>query len=463
MRCALVIGFALLMLPASLQAQVESPQARELRAQLESIQLRLDQLRRQEAGGRNVAEIGSSRGRARQEEEPQLTVRIYDLGDLYSIAPGYAAQEPADLQAMGRDIFARRETAARAADGPSAVGGMGGGMFSIPSTVKRSNPHSDTLHQAGGAMGGTVSDSARTSVDSLVDTITATISPDQWDDVGGPASITTLGASLIVSAPLDTHDKIGALLDLFRKRWRSLRTISVEAHWLWLTESELSSAPLKAEDAAAFGVLSDSAWKKLRELASADAQRRTGYHAVLTCYNGQTVHALAGEQRVIVAGMTPVVGGGESSAAYQPQIRVVQEGAALQLTPIATRTAKYVVADVHSRVNLLGRPAEKREAPDEEGASASDPTHVVAALDRPVLQSQRLSTTLRIPVGRPMLIGGMTFSAGRAEPNLYLFLTPHVQELRDEEPDEAEAALGKPAPREDKRPEANDPGKAQKP
>ena len=312
-------------------------------------------------------------------------------------------------------------------------------------------------------MGATVSDSARTSVDSLVDTITTTISPDQWDDVGGPASITTLGASLIVSAPLDTHDKIGALLDLFRKRWRSPRTISVEAHWLWLTESELSSAPLKDKDAGAFGVLSDAAWTKLRELAGAYAQRRSAYHAVLTCYNGQTVHALAGEQRVVVAGMTPVVGGGENAAAYQPQIRVVQEGAALQLTPIATRTGKYVVADVHSRVNLMGGPAAKLAAPDDDAPTAGDATEVIAALDRPVLQSLRLSTTLRIPVGRPTLIGGMTFSAGKAaEPNLYLFLTTHVQELRDDEADEAQVIPTDPAVPEQKPPEGDDPGKPRK-
>src|SRR5688572_12267278 len=189
MRCALVVGLVLIFPPIALLAQVESPQARELRAQLEAIQLRLDQLRRQEKGGDNVTEIGSSRGRARQEAEPQLTVRIYDLGDLYSIAPSYAAREPQDLQQVGRPVFLEGAVAAAQSSGRSAVGGMGGmggGMFSIPSTVARPGAQGDVLHQAGGAMGATVSDSARTSVDSLVDTITSTISPDQWDDVGGP-------------------------------------------------------------------------------------------------------------------------------------------------------------------------------------------------------------------------------------------------------------------------------------
>jgi hypothetical protein len=42
-----------------------------------------------------------------------------------------------------------------------------------------------------------------------------------------------------------------------------------------------------------------------------------------------------------------------------------------------------------------------------------------------------------------MLIGGMTFSGGADDANLYLFLTARVQELRDDEtaePDEPAAA-----------------------
>jgi hypothetical protein len=59
---------------------------------------------------------------------------------------------------------------------------------------------------------------------------------------------------------------------------------------------------------------------------------------------------------------------------------------------------------------------------------------IVAALDRPTLESQRLSTTLRIAVDTPTLIGGMTFAGdGENKANLYLFLTASVRELKDEE------------------------------
>jgi hypothetical protein len=271
-------------------------------------------------------------------------------------------------------------------------------------------------------------------VDNLIDTITSTIEPDQWDEVGGPSTIKALGASLVVSAPTNMHQQIAALLDLFRKRWGSLRTVSVQAHWLWLTEDQISAATAEGKDMnppAPFGALSPETWKLLLKQARAEDQQRKNYHAVVTCYNGQTVSALAGSQRLIVSGLTPVVAGGDKeAAAYQPQVKAVQDGAAIQITPVVTRTAKYVVADVHSRVNLLAAAAPAAAVAKDSGPVAQ----VVAALDRPALQSQRLSTTLRIPVDMPTLVGGMTFAGeGEGSANLYLFLTATVRELRDDE------------------------------
>jgi hypothetical protein len=429
---ALALGF-FVVVSLSLFAQVESPEARAIRTQLEELQQRLRELQRQDGGSTKVTEIGSAASRLRPTDEPRLIVRIYDISDLYSIAPSYPAVEPDDLTESSRAIFPQAAITATANAGLGAggfgggMGGMGGGggFFAVPDSVDRSEANRQaTLHQAAGAFGGMPADSGRTSVDDLIETITTTIAPDGWDAVGGQASIRALGASLVISAPLETHEQIAALLDLFRQRWGSLRTVSIEAHWLWLQPAELSevlNAAAEAEEPDPFGVLADDAWQRLRETSG-----NSGYHAALTCYNGQTVHTVAGGQRLLVAGMTPVVGGEEP--AYAPQMRAVLEGAVLQITPVVTRTAKYVVADVHSRVNLLQGPA-SRLAPGDQMQ-----TEIVAAIDRPVVQSQRLATTLRIPVGRPMLIGGMTFRQFAPEdPSLYLFLTTHVQELRDEE------------------------------
>jgi hypothetical protein len=107
---------------------------------------------------------------------------------------------------------------------------------------------------------------------------------------------------------------------------------------------------------------------------------------------------------------------------------MIQEGAVLQITPTASTSGRYVVLDVHSRVSQV------REREIERGA---EPNPIAAlpipAIDRPLLMNQRLSTTLRIPVGQPALVGGMTFESepGPGEPNLYLFVEATVQELKD--------------------------------
>ena len=456
---AIALGFFLAAMPAAVLAQ-DSEAARALKTQLEAIQKQLDELGRKEAAEHKFTEIGAASSRSQKETEPRRVVRVYDLSDLFAIAPAYAAREPADLVDAPRAIFPEVNVEASAGAGLGGGGGFGGGgfggggfggggfgggggLFAVPATISRGTASSATLRQFGGSGTG-ATESVRTGVDELIDTITTTIEPDAWDEVGGPSTITALGASLVVSAPSETQSQIAALLDLFRKRWGSLRTVSLQAHWLWLTEEQVAgaiTAEQQRDPPAPFGALSPEAWKQLREQAQAEGQPRQNYHAALTCYNGQTVHVLAGAQQLVVAGMTPVVGGGEDGAAYQPQVKSIQEGAALQITPVVTRTAKYVVADVHSRVNLLGA-APAGEGGKQDGAVGE----VVAAIDRPALSSQRLSTTLRIPVDTPTLVGGMTFGGDDAAPaNLYLFLTATVRELKDDEMQDEVSEEVKPA------------------
>ena len=314
--------------------------------------------------------------------------------------------------------------------------------------------------------GGSVQ-SPRTSMDELIEAISSTIEPTQWDSVGGPCSIARLGTALLISATAPMHEQIENLLDSFRKRWGTLRTISLEADWLWLTKPQLAALlaarQAKPGEPAAFGLVDEPAWQKLAEPAGKEgAQQRAGYHAVVTCYNGQIAHAVSGGQTVAVVGMVPVVDSvaitppptvpapepkdkkGVAAApatpappatvsplAYQPVMATLQEGAVLQLMPIVSISGKYVAVDVHSRVaHLTGVPAV--------AATGAAPVHpireVVGSIDRPRLAVQHLETTVRIPADRRMLVGGMTFEGQPAanNPNLYLFLKVAVQELRDE-------------------------------
>lgn len=441
-RCLLPGVLVLALLPANLPAQDPPGKADELRAQLEKLQsaLRDIELRDEQRG--KVTEIGSSRGRVRDTDEPRLVVKVYDLSDLFTVAPSYPAYEPTELTKGGdvQPVFPYvegKDGGGSRGSGAGGFGGGGGGLFVVPNMIP-SMPA--TLHQGSGASGAPASN-VRTSMDGLIETITSTIDPDGWSDVGGPSTIAPVGSSLLISTTSATHAKLTALIDVFRQRWGSLRTISIQANWLWLSPLQVDEIVSSAKPVEGIGgstapnTVAPDVWKKLLVAAVEKEGAGSGYHAIVTCYNGQTIATQAGTQRVVVTGMQPVVGGGQSPVAYAPVTRIIHEGATLQITPLATRHVKYVVLDVHSRVNLITPVAKVLEKVERlEVPVAGDPRLVTGSLDRTPLQTQRLETTLRIPVGQATLIGGMTFAGEGKNSHLYLFITAKVQELRDDDP-----------------------------
>lgn len=465
-------------------AQGPAEEARQLRQDLERIQEKLKTLEANPSAKRRVTELTAPRLKL---EEPQLQVRIYDVSDLFAVAPPYAAYNLSDFGGqtplvMGyppnrSPLFPSTTgswsgTAGFGGMGMGGMGGMGGGMgtggrgagggmFNVYQTPPSSHSHSAPAQSTDGTS------SARTSIDDLIDAITSTITPEQWDAVGGPASINAVGNSLLVSATEPMHEQIGKLFDAFRQSWGTHRTVSVEAHWLWLTEPQLAAmleTAAPAGETRAFGLVNDAAWQKRGKEPAEPA----GYHAVITCYNGQTVHVFSGGQKHFVSTLIPVVGdAGQDPGAvvppavaapagldptravgYQPQVSSVQEGAALQITPMVTVKGKYVVLDIHSRVihvddkSTNPRPVADRAATPM-GSVIRD---IAAAVDRPLMVNHHLETTLRVPADRRILVGGMTFDSRpkAADPSLFLFVKAVVQHLRD---DQAETKTDVSAPK----------------
>jgi hypothetical protein len=99
----------------------------------------------------------------------------------------------------------------------------------------------------------------------------------------------------------------------------------------------------------------------------------------------------------------------------------IETGAVLQVTASVQSDAKSATLDVHSvvadampegRVDLtnIGAVATTQPAAGR-GPTPSD-TSVSYSIDRVVISSQELHTTMRVPIGPAVVIGGMT-----AEPN----------------------------------------------
>jgi hypothetical protein len=441
-----------LSLTGDLQAQVTPAQADELRRQVESLQ---QQLQRLESGqpthSQKVAQLGSSRS---SRGEPVLVVRVYDLSDLFSIAPAYSAAIGNDLGLQPRVLFPEALLPHLAASHQaSGMGGMGGGMglFDIRSGLP-SGPATNGSKGTGQSGSADVAASAKTSLQSLISAITSTINPDSWEDLSGPGSIARIGTSLIIRNDAGVHEQIEALFTLLRQKWRTLRTVSVTAWWLPLSEAQLQKLLPEAgkgatgvEGIEAFGIVDEVAWKQLLA-GEAQAQKKgTGAaRAVITCYNGQTVSTISGAEEGIVNEIEPIVVRGtndepQGRIAYRPLLTPIHEGTSLQITPLVNVSGNFAMLDIHSRVTIReSAPPPRRQVlhdDDQDGPAA-----VAAALDRPRLLTQRLATTLRTPMDRVLLVGGMTFNARPQgdDATLYLFLRTTVQELRDDP--------GKPAP-----------------
>jgi hypothetical protein len=365
----------------------------------------------------------------------------------------YPAMVTSDLAPFDQPAFPEASGTASGVGGMGGMGmggmggGMGGGYMAVPSHSLRfgtpqpdapSPPPAPINHMTASQPkpGSAGMNNVRISQDDLIDAIRTTIEPKSWDANGGEGTIAMLGNSLLISATPQVHEQITKLFDTFRKRWGTLRTVSLQAHWLWLSDSQLAGllgeGQSKGEQRPAFGLVNDAAWESLLKDLRQAGKQPAGYQAVVTCYNGQTVHAVSGCQRRVIEGMVPVVDGGEH-AAYAPTVATLQEGAALQVTPMVTSAGKLVVLDVHSRVVLLRGGLNRAPAAV---PALSEAREVAAMIDRPNIANQHLETTLRAPVDRRMLVGGMTFEAQPkpAEPSLYLFIKAIVQELRDDQP-----------------------------
>ena len=408
----------------------------QLKQQIANLQQQLEAMESAPPAKRNVTQIGASRTR---KVESGLVVRIYDLGDLYAVAPPYAAQLSSDLQPNSRSSLFDVTPLGNAT---GMGGGMGGGMFRVAPTAVVALGASATGQVSGAA--GTV----RSSQDELMAVIRETISPELWREGGG--KITKLGNAFVISADEDAHLQIESLLNLFRARWGTLRTISVRGWWISLAPAELRTlldAPTEKvtpDGPPVFGVVGEKAWQdilRIWELPAGNGAHQIRYQATLTCYNGQTVNSLSGTQSLVVSTMNTVATDGETGGklgqlGYQPQMAIVQEGLAFQVTPITNISGKTVLLDVHSRLVM---PAGEDEASPPEKKRTIEtvfPDDVVRPVDRRRLNIHRFSTTTRVPTDRPYLVGGMSLPAADTEGlQLYLFVKVSVQELRnDQEP-----------------------------
>jgi hypothetical protein len=98
----------------------------------------------------------------------------------------------------------------------------------------------------------------------------------------------------------------------------------------------------------------------------------------------------------------------------------------LEVTPTLETTLDTAVVDVKSQVADWAEPTPIELSPRQTSASKQAVgSDIVMVIDRLNLLSQEFCTTARLPVGKPILIGGMTSEPSQTGPatgQLYLVL-----------------------------------------
>lgn len=408
------------------------------------------------------ANVARAQDEAGEEAGPAIITRVYPVADLVFSPPNYPFQgvDMAGSRARGATGFGGMSGSSGGGGmggfGSGFMGGMGGGMgggggMANPVGSGQFNVQDNRAHTR--ATAGSSMD-----LDELIEAITTSIAANSWDEVGGPGSIITFNNQLVVSQTEAVQEQIAKLLAELRKQ-SALETITVRATWLSLDGEQL--AALTAGTPATSPPLVDRAKLEALSKEAGAAPRAATAPAVdageVTCFNGQTVHIVSGRFRGAVTSVIPVVGqleetqktesavaaaenaspatsarrmdetvlaqvvaestgpavspqlnnlqGGlaNQGVGYQPIVSTQHSGIMLEVTPIAMPGANAIVLDLRSIVSQWQPPA---------AGTAS--FGGITQLDHSEVISQQLATTIRMPLGKPVIAGGMTLEPGAA-------------------------------------------------
>lgn len=224
----------------------------------------------------------------------------------------------------------------------------------------------------------------------VVDLVRETVDPDSWRDNGGAVgSIRTLRGVLIVTQSAENHRQIASLFEQLRET--RARHVTVQARWVALSPANVKAIakPLK-DDPTLFGV--DLA--ALDRLAAKDAPQ---WYGQLTFFNGLTVRINSGRARTVITDPAPVRGGGGSSGSS-----LVQAGLLLDVTAVLNPEGTRAMLNLQSVAS---------DWQDPSGATTR-PTARQADIDRIEVVVQQMRTSIALPSGQPVLVGGMTLDPG---------------------------------------------------
>lgn len=270
-------------------------------------------------------------------------------------------------------------------------------------------------------------------MDHYISAIREMVAVGTWKEDGGSiGSLRPLpDRSIIVSQTPAAHEEIAKLLTQLREQSSRRVMVRVRASWMVIDPKAVDAA--KASDPVTPRSVTP-ADDKVQDALFDNAE--TYRQAELTCYNGQTVGIQSGTDTAYVSDVTPVVG--TNAVGYDTTVDKAFSGVRLQVTPQLIPGGNAVVLDLQSTVSETSfitspvaattngpatRPFVERKAADGvadgtkvkevdiDGPADVGPgsaTNAIAFIQRPQVSDQSFGTTVRVPLGRRVIVAGMT-------------------------------------------------------
>ena len=376
--------------------------------------------------------VGTADASAQQSNEELFEIRAHNVSDILRSTNDYSFNGIFLPAANVSSKMAMSSQGGGGFGGHGAGGGgrgMGGGIFSIPSSTLM-----QTAGGAGSLMSGYSLPVGNNAFPGRADFTMADLESGlsellQADDRQDGVVITTLGETLLLNAPERLQQRAEAYLDVIRQSISKVRR-SVTVSVYWVTNS----------DPTAFDALEIQMENGVRVVGNVAQLRGMGAATgSVTCFDGQTVHLATGRVKSKVGNVVPVVGQNtnewssatelakwqshpsvteiafrkqiamegnpQSNVGYQLESKLLHQGGLLQLTPWVMEGSALL--DVQSFLSIEG---------EERGAlSFAD----IVALDRVDVQVHQFGTSLRMPLGRPVVVGGSTIDVGTNNPMAY--------------------------------------------
>jgi hypothetical protein len=282
---------------------------------------------------------------------------------------------------------------------PSA-GGIFGGIFGAAGSQNTQNTQNEDRSPRAKA------------IKELCYLIARVVDRDSWMDPWGTGTVGTMveyGGMLVINQTWENHRQIAALLARTGRRTLASRTVTICATWLALDDKQIAQ------------IVPDAGAKRTVPLeVNPDAIKglEAAYRGETTGLEGQALQIAAGRGQSALVNALPVVS--DNVVACQPVINVVFWGAMFEgMAVVATEGNS---ASINFR-SVVTQPKDLGAIPFAPftAATATAPVVFPRALDRLDFSVWSAGAIMRVPLGKPILVGGMSGPDAKGK-HLYLVL-----------------------------------------